>query len=138
MNPPIDFKSKKTYENSTIKIRIKKLNHWFEGLPFLIKYHFYLILLYKLFIVLHQYPHPFQLLLHTLFLYLHQSFLSIFSSNKYYKKCGNGNKFGNYLKINLKRMGNGESMGIEDNDDALACKSIDAKLEGSGNNNIFF
>ena len=29
-------------------------------------------------------------------------------------------------------MGNGESMGIEDNDDALASKSIDAKLDGSG------
>ena len=35
-------------------------------------------------------------------------------------------------------MGNGESMGIEDKYDAVACKSIDAKLEGSGNNNIFF
>ena len=35
-------------------------------------------------------------------------------------------------------MGNGESMGIEDNDDAWACKSMDAKLDGSGNNNIFF
>ena len=35
-------------------------------------------------------------------------------------------------------MGNGEPMGIEDNDDAWACKSMDAKLDGSGNNNIFF
>ena len=35
-------------------------------------------------------------------------------------------------------MGNGAPMGIEDNDDALIYKSIDAKLDGSGNNNIFF
>ena len=35
-------------------------------------------------------------------------------------------------------MGNGESMGIEDNDDAWAYKSMDAKLDSSGNNNIFF
>ena len=35
-------------------------------------------------------------------------------------------------------MGNGDPLGIEDNYDAQACKSIDAKLDGSGNNNIFF
>ena len=34
-------------------------------------------------------------------------------------------------------MGNGESMGIEDNDDAKVCESIDEKLDGSGNNTIF-
>ena len=34
-------------------------------------------------------------------------------------------------------MGNGDPIGIEDNDGALVCKSIDAKLYGSGNNNIF-
>ena len=45
--------------------------------------------------------------------------------------------FGNYLKIKLNRMGNRESMGIEDNDDARACKNMDAKLDGSGTNNIF-
>ncbi len=48
-----------------------------------------------------------------------------------------GNKFGNYLQIKLKRMGNRDPMGIEDNDDARACKSIDAKLDSSVNNNIF-
>ena len=35
-------------------------------------------------------------------------------------------------------MGNGELMGIEDNDDAWACKSMDTKLDGFDNNNIFF
>ena len=35
-------------------------------------------------------------------------------------------------------MDNGDPIGIEDNDGALVCKSIDAKLYGSGNNNIFF
>ena len=35
-------------------------------------------------------------------------------------------------------MGNGDPIGIEDNDGALVCKSMDAKLDGSGNNNIFF
>ena len=35
-------------------------------------------------------------------------------------------------------MGNGDPMGIEDNDDARIYKSIDAKLDDSGNNNIFF
>ena len=33
-------------------------------------------------------------------------------------------------------MGNGYLMGIEDNDDAKVCESIDEKL--TGNNNIFF
>ena len=42
------------------------------------------------------------------------------------------------FKNKLKRMGNGDQIGIEDNDIALVCKSIDAKLYGSGNNNIFF
>ena len=46
--------------------------------------------------------------------------------------------FVNYLKIKLNRMGNRESIGIEDNDDAWACKSLDEKLDDSGNNNIFF
>ena len=35
-------------------------------------------------------------------------------------------------------MGIREHMGIEDKDDAQACKSIDTKLDGSGDNNIFF
>ncbi len=35
-------------------------------------------------------------------------------------------------------MGNGDSMGIEDNYGALVCNSFEAKLDGSGNNNIFF
>ena len=35
-------------------------------------------------------------------------------------------------------MGNGDQMGIEDNDDTWIYKSIDAKLDDSGNNNIFF
>ena len=34
-------------------------------------------------------------------------------------------------------MGNGDPIGIEDNDDAWDFKSIYAKLDGSGNNNIF-
>ena len=29
-------------------------------------------------------------------------------------------------------------MGIEDRDDAQSCKSIDTKLDGSGDNNNFF
>ena len=33
-------------------------------------------------------------------------------------------------------MGNGSPMGIEDNDDAKVCESIDEKP--AGNNNIFF
>ena len=35
-------------------------------------------------------------------------------------------------------MGIGVLMGIEDKDDAWACKSIHAKLDGSGDNDIFF
>ena len=35
-------------------------------------------------------------------------------------------------------MGIKELMGIEDKDDAWACKSIGAKLDGSADNNIFF
>ena len=31
-----------------------------------------------------------------------------------------------------------EHIGIEDKDDAWACKSIDTKLDGSGDNNNFF
>ena len=47
------------------------------------------------------------------------------------------NKNSDFLKIKLKRMGIGEHMGIEDKDDAWACKCIDTKLDGSGDNNIF-
>ena len=35
-------------------------------------------------------------------------------------------------------MGVREHMGIEDKEDVWACESIDAKLDGSGDNNIFF
>ena len=35
-------------------------------------------------------------------------------------------------------MGIREHMGIEDKDDVWAFKSIDTKLDGSGDNNIFF
>ena len=35
-------------------------------------------------------------------------------------------------------MGNGDPKGIEDNDGTLFSKSIDIKLDDSGNNNIFF
>ena len=48
------------------------------------------------------------------------------------------NKNSDILKIKLKRMGIREHMGIEDKDDAWACKCIDTKLDGSGDNNIFF
>ncbi len=34
-------------------------------------------------------------------------------------------------------MGIREHCGMEDKDDAQACKSIDTKLDGSGDNNIF-
>ena len=42
------------------------------------------------------------------------------------------------FKNKFKKNGNGDPIGIEDNDDARIYKSIDAKLYGSGNNNIFF
>ena len=35
-------------------------------------------------------------------------------------------------------MGIREHMGIEDKDDVWACKSINTKLDHSGDNNIFF
>ena len=56
----------------------------------------------------------------------------------FYKKCENGTKNQIFLKIKLKRMGIREHMGIEDKDDVWAYKSIDIKLDGSGDNNIFF
>ena len=44
----------------------------------------------------------------------------------------------NFFKIKLKRTGIRKQMGIEVNDDAWASKSIHTKLDGSGDNNIFF
>ena len=41
-----------------------------------------------------------------------------------------------FLKIKLK--GIREHIGIKDKDKAWACKSIDTKSDGSGDNNIFF
>ena len=55
-----------------------------------------------------------------------------------YKKHENGIKIKKFLKIKLKGMSIREHMGIEDKDDAWACKSIDTKLDDSGDNNIFF
>ena len=48
------------------------------------------------------------------------------------------NKNLNFFKIKLRRMGIRECMRIENKDEAWACKCIYTKLDGSGNNNIFF